>query len=185
MISDIQADAEQRMQATVEACRRDLAALRAGRASPTLLDKIRVDYYGKPTPINELANISVPEPRLLVIQPWDRNVLPEVERAILKSDLGLSPVSDGKVLRLAIPQLTEERRMELARQARKLAEDGRVAIRNVRRDANDTLKDLEREGEASEDDVRRAMEEIQKLTDRYSRVIDELLSAKEEDILAV
>lgn len=185
MIKDILDDAAARMQAAVEACRREMGALRAGRATPALLEKVRVEYYGTQVPVNQLATVTVPEPRLLVIQPWDRGALPEIERAILKSDIGLTPQSDGKVIRLALPQPTEERRQELVRQARKLAEEGRVAVRNVRRDANDTLRDLEKEGGASEDEIRRALDDVQKLTDRHIAMIDDLLEAKEREILEV
>lgn len=185
MIREVLTDAEQRMRATLDVFRRELAALRAGRASPALLDKVRVDYYGTQVPISQLATISVPEPRLIVIQPWDRSALPEIERAIQKSDLGLTPQSDGKVIRLVVPQLTEERRQELVRQVRKMAEQERVAIRNVRREAVELVREWEREGAISEDEARRALDEIQKLTDRYIELIDQALEAKEKEILAV
>ena len=185
MVGELLKDAQKRMEGAVEAFRREVGSLRAGRATPALLDKVRVDYYGTPIPVNQLATISVPEPRQLVIQPWDKSVLPEIERAILKSDLGLTPSSDGSVIRLTLPQLTQQRRQELVRQVRKLAEESRVAVRNVRRDVNDELKRLEREGEASEDEVRRALERVQKLTDEYVRTIDQVLEAKEAEILEV
>ena len=178
-------DAEERMKQAVQAARRELASIRTGRASPALLERITVDYYGTPTPINQLASITVPEARLLVIQPWDKNALKDIEKAILKSDLGLTPTSDGTVLRIQIPQLTEERRKELARIARKESEDKRVAVRNVRRDVNDALKKLEKEGKLSEDAVRRAQAQVQELTDRYIQEIDNLLAAKEKEILEV
>lgn len=185
MLKEILDDAEQRMKAAVEACRRELAALRAGRASPALLDKVRVDYYGSQVPINQVATVTVPEPRLIVVQPWDRGILADIERAILKADLGMTPSNDGKVIRLAVPQLTEERRQDLVKQARRLAEEGRVAIRNIRRDANDSIKDVEKEGEASEDEARRALDDMQKLTDRYIVMIDEMVEAREREILEI
>lgn len=176
-------DARRRMEASVEAFRREISTLRAGRASPALLEKVRVDYYGTPTPINQLANISVPEPRLLVIQPWDKSIIGDIERALLKSDLGLTPTSDGNVIRISIPQPTAERRQELVKQARRLAEESRVAIRNVRRDLNEELRNMERQGEASEDECRRALERAQKMTDEFIQAIDSVLKAKEAEIL--
>jgi len=159
--------------------------MRAGRATPALLEKITVDYYGQPTPVNQTATISVPEPRLLVIQPWDKSQIEAIEKAILKSDLGINPTNDGNVIRLAVPQLTEERRQQLVKNLRRLAEEEKVAIRNIRRDGNDLLKDLEKEGEISEDDLRRNLEEIQEMTNTYIKEIDQLLSQKEEEILEV
>ncbi|MDK2887158.1 ribosome recycling factor [Desulfofundulus australicus DSM 11792] len=179
------AEAESNMKKTVELVKKEFASLRAGRATPALLDKIMVSYYGTPTPINQLATISVPEPRLLVIQPWDKSVLPEIERAILKSDLGITPASDGTVIRLAIPQLTQERRAELVKVVKKKAEEGRVAIRNIRREINDKVKQLQKNGEISEDELRRAQDEIQKLTDKYIKEIDQLLNSKEQEIMQI
>ncbi|HEY8495481.1 MAG TPA: ribosome recycling factor [Limnochordales bacterium] len=178
-------EAEEKMKQAVQAARRDLAAIRTGRANPSLLDRVEVDYYGTLLPINQLASISVPEPRLLVIQPWDKNAVKMIEKAILKSDLGLTPTSDGNVVRIQVPPLTEERRKELARIARKEAEDKRVAVRNVRRDVNDAIKKLEKDGQLSEDECRRAQSQVQELTDRYIREIDDLLAAKEKEILEV
>lgn len=178
-------DAEAKMQQAVQAARRELGSIRTGRANPALLDRITVDYYGTPTPLNQLASISVPEARLLVVQPWDKNSLKEIEKAILGSELGLTPNSDGTVIRIQIPQLTEERRRDLARMARKEAEDKRVAVRNVRRDANDDLKQLEKDGIISEDECRRAQADVQQLTDQYVKEIDELLATKEKEILEV
>ncbi|WP_307402279.1 ribosome recycling factor [Desulfofundulus luciae] len=179
------AEAESNMKKTVELVKKEFASLRAGRATPALLDKVLVSYYGTPTPINQLATISVPEPRLLVIQPWDKTVLPEIERAILKSDLGITPTSDGTVIRLAIPQLTQERRAELVKVIKKKAEEGRVAIRNIRRELNDKVKQQQKNGEISEDELRRAQDEIQKLTDKYIKEIDQLVSTKEQEIMQV
>src|SRR5690625_4697059 len=155
------------MKNSVGATRRELAGLRTGRANPSLLDRITIDYYGTPTPLNQMASISVPEARLLVIQPWDKTALKDIEKAILGSDLGLTPNSDGNIIRIQIPQLTEERRKDLARVARKEAEDKRVAVRNIRRDANEALKQLERDGTISEDEERRAQARVQELTDKY------------------
>lgn len=177
--------AEDNMKKSVEAVKREFASMRAGRASPALLDKIMVDYYGVPTPVNQLANISVPEARLIVIQPWDNNILGDIERAILKSDLGITPNNDGKVIRLAIPELTEERRRELVKAVKKKAEEGRVAVRNIRRDVNDKLKNDQKEGHIPEDEFRRKQDEVQKLTDKYIGEIDKVLAAKEEEIMTV
>ncbi len=185
MVKEILRVTEEKMKKTVELFRKELAGVRAGRATPALLEKITVDYYGVATPVNQLANISVPEPRLLVIQPWDRSTVPLIEKAILKSDLGVTPVSDGVVLRLAIPQLTRERRQELVKAIRKKGEEERVAIRNLRRDANLEVKEREKNKQLSEDESRRAQEEIQKLTDRYIKEIDAALQVKEKEIMEV
>lgn len=185
MIDEVIADAEGKMKKTVEFFRRELATLRAGRASPALVEKIMVDYYGTPTPISQLATISVPEPRLLVIQPWDKTQIGAVEKAISKSDLGIHPQSDGHLIRLAIPQLTEERRNETVKTIRKKAEDERVALRNLRREANEFLKDLCKEGEISEDDRDRALDRTQELTDKHIAELDKLLTAKEKELMEV
>lgn len=185
MIADIIADAKQRMQKAIEATRHEFASLRTGRASPALLEQIRVDYYGTPTPINQLATITVPEPRLLVIQPWDKKFVKEVERAILKSELGLVPSSDGVHVRVPIPTLTEERRRELVKVAHRHAEEGRIAVRNIRREAKELLEELEEAGDVSEDDAKRALEELQKLTDKAIADIDALLAAKDKEIMEV
>ncbi|MDQ7820141.1 MAG: ribosome recycling factor [Armatimonadota bacterium] len=182
-MAEVLADARTRMQKAVEATRHELAALRTGRASPALLEQIRVEYYGVPTPITQMATVTVPEPRLLVIQPWDRKFVKEVEKAILKSDLGLVPTSDGVHVRVPIPPLTEERRRELVKVAHKHAEEGRVAIRNVRREAKEMIERLEDDGEISEDEARRALDELQKLTDRFIGEIDALLQAKDKEIM--
>lgn len=177
--------AEDLMKKTVEHLRKELTTIRTGRATPALLDRITVNYYGNPTPVNQLATISVPEPRLLVIQPWDKTVLAEVERAIMKSDLGINPVNDGTVVRLVLPQLTQERRQELVKLVRKKAEEERVAIRNIRRDTNDELKKRQKEGGFSEDELKRLQGEVQKLTDKYIKEIDGVLAAKEKEIMEV
>ncbi|AGL01278.1 ribosome recycling factor [Desulfoscipio gibsoniae] len=178
-------DTEKNMKKTVEVVNKEFASLRAGRATPALLDKIMVTYYGTPTPINQLANITTPEARLLVIQPWDKTAMPEIEKAILKSDLGITPASDGNIIRLAVPQLTKERRAELVKVIKKKAEEGRVAVRNLRRDANDGLKSQQKNGDISEDELRRLQDEVQKLTDKYIKEIDALFAAKEKEILTV
>ena len=185
MIKEIATEAEDKMKKALEALRKDYGSMRAGRATPALLDKVMVDYYGVPTPINQMANVSVPEPRMLVIQPWDKSVIASIEKAILKSDLGLTPNNDGIVIRLAIPQLTQERRNELVKSAKKKAEDARVAVRNIRRDANDHLKAMLKDKDISEDDDKRAQEDIQKLTDKYVKEIDHILEHKEQEIMEV
>ncbi len=185
MISDVMADAKSRMHKAIEATKHEFGALRTGRASPALLEQIRLDYYGVPTPITQLATVSVPEPRLLVIQPWDRKMVKDVERAILKSELGLVPSSDGTVVRVPIPPLTEERRKDLVKVAHKHAEEGRVAVRNIRREAKELIEALEDDGEVSEDDARRGLSELQKLTDKSIEDIDALLAAKETEIMEV
>lgn len=182
---ELVASAEESMKKAVEHLKRELITIRTGRATPALLDKVMVNYYGNPTPVNQLATINVPEPRLLVIQPWDRSVLSEIERAIMKSDLGINPVNDGAVIRLVLPQLTQERRQELVRLVRKKAEEERVAVRNIRRDTNDELKKLQKEGGFSEDELKRFQGEVQKLTDKYIKEIDNVLAAKEKEIMEV
>jgi ribosome recycling factor len=179
----IQKDCEARMQGAVEALGREIAGVRTGRASAALLESVRVDYYNTPTPVNQVASVSVPDARTLLIQPWDQSVLSKIEKAIQKSDLGLTPANDGKVIRLSIPPLNEERRKQLARSVGKLAEDARVAIRNVRREAKDRVKGLLRDRKISEDDERRTETELQKLTDRFIQRVDELLKKKEQEIL--
>ncbi len=176
---------EDRMSKAVATLKKDLATLRAGRATPALLDKIVVDYYGTPTPISQLANISAPEPRLLTIQPWDKSALKDIDKAIMQSDLGLTPTNDGSIIRIAIPPLTEERRKELVKVANKSGEEAKVAIRNIRRDANDELKKLEKSGAISEDESRRYQESVQKATDKYIGEVDKIVKEKEKDILEV
>lgn len=185
MIAEVIADAKSRMHKAVEATGHEFASLRTGRASPALLEQIRIDYYGVATPINQMATITVPEPRLLVVQPWDKKMVKDIERGILKSELGLVPSSDGVAVRVPIPPLTEERRKELVKLAHKHAEEGRVAIRNIRREAKDMIEDLEDEGEISEDILQRGLEELQKLTDKHIADVDALLSAKDKEIMEV
>ncbi|MGI6555443.1 MAG: ribosome recycling factor [Bacillota bacterium] len=185
MSEEIITVSKEKMEKTVQSLSRELATVRAGRANPALLDKVVVDYYGTPTPLNQLSNISAPEPRLLVVQPWDKSAMGTIEKAILKSDLGLTPNSDGNIIRIAIPQLTEERRRDLVKLVKKMAEESRVAVRNIRRDANDEIKRMEKSGDISQDDSRRLQEEIQELTNEYVEKVNEILSAKEQEIMEV
>ena len=185
MIDEIRSDAKQGMEKSLEALRHELASIRTGRATTSLLDGIRVNYYGSMVPIKQVANIGVPEPRLVAIQPWEPKMVPVIEKAVLSSGLGLTPISDGTIIRLPIPQLTEERRHDLARMVRKLAEEGRISIRNVRRDANELLKEATKEGEVSEDDSHRGQREIQDLTDEYIHKVDQMLEMKEQEIMEV
>jgi ribosome recycling factor len=185
MSGDVFGSAEHRMQRAVEILERDFGSIRTGRASPSLLERVQVDYYGTPTPVNQLATVTVPEPRLLVVQPWDRATLPAIEKAILKSDLGLNPSSDGTVIRLAIPQLNEQRRKELVKQVHKRTEEGRVAVRNIRREAHDELKKQEKEHLISEDELKRSADRLQKLTDSYVSKMDEAARRKEHEVLEV
>ena len=178
-------DAEKRMRRTREVLERELASIRTGRAAPALVEELSVDYYGAPTPLKQIASITAPEPRLLMIQPWDRAAIPHIERAILKSDLGLSPAADGTALRLPIPTLTQERRRDMAKLVRKRVEDDRVAVRNVRRDTLDHLRRLERGKEVSQDEERRSQDLLQKLTDRYVAELDKLGAAKEAEVMEV
>jgi ribosome recycling factor len=184
-IDDLIQDAQRRMDKSVEAAQTEFATLRTGRASSALLDRIQIDYYGQQTPLKQLATINAPEPRLVTVQPFDPSSLQAIERAIQESDLGLTPSNDGKVIRLPIPQLTEERRKELVKVVRHMAEEGRVAVRNVRRDVMHHLKELVDKGEAGKDDEHRAEERVQKLTDEHTQKIDELLKRKEAEILEV
>jgi ribosome recycling factor len=179
------ADAKQRMHASVETVRRELAAMRTGRASLAMLDGIRVDYYGTPTPLNQVGNLATPDPTLITVQPWDHSLLPAIEKAIRTSDLDLNPQNDGKIIRIPVPPLTEERRKTLVKHAHKHAEEGRVAVRNVRRDVNDHFKKMLKDHEVSEDDEKRAMTEVQKLTDQHIEEIDQSLKKKEAEVMEV
>jgi ribosome recycling factor len=184
-IEDLVQDAGRRMDKSVEAAQAEFATLRTGRASPALLDRVQIDYYGQQTPLKQLATIGTPEPRMLTIQPFDPNSVSTIERAIQESDLGLTPSNDGKLIRLPIPQLTEERRKELVKVVRHMAEEGRVAVRNVRRDAIHHLKELVENGEVGSDEEHRAEDRVQKLTDEHVHEIDELLKRKEAEIMEV
>ncbi len=185
MVDELIQDAARRMDKSIEAARHEFNTVRTGRASAALLDRIHVEYYGQQTPLKQLATINVPEPRMLTVQPFDPSSLRPIERAIQESDLGLTPSNDGKLIRLPIPQLTEERRKELVRVVRHMAEEGRVAVRNIRRDVMSDLKELAHDGEIGDDDERRAEERVQKLTDEHVKKIDELLKAKEAEIMEV
>jgi len=182
-MQDVLKKTEQDMKRATEATLKEFNGVRTGRASVALLDSISVDYHGTPTPLNRLANLATPERRLITIQPWDTSIVPAIEKAILKSDLGITPSNDGKVIRLAVPALTEARRKELVKIVRKMAEEGRVVIRNMRRDANEALKKLEKGKQLSEDGVRKGMEQIQELTNRMIKGLDELLEKKEKEIM--
>jgi ribosome recycling factor len=185
LIDELLADARERMSKSVESMRHEFGSVRTGRASPALLDRIAVDYYGTSTPLKQLATISAPEARLLTIQPYDKTSIKSIERSILESDIGLTPSNDGNLIRLAIPELTEERRKQLVRLVRQIAEEGRVAIRNIRRDVMHDLRELKEAGEAGSDDEHRAEQELQKVTDARVKDLDELLKHKEEEILEV
>lgn len=184
-MAKIKGVSEDKMKKSVGALQDEFNTIRTGRASASLFDKIRVEYYGQKTPLNQVATISIPEARLVVIQPWDKSVLGEIEKAIQMSELSVNPNNDGKIIRISIPPLTEERRKEYVKVAKNMAEQSRVAIRNIRRDANEELKKLEKSGELSEDDEKRAQDEIQKLTDHYIEEINKLLEAKEAEILEI
>ena len=184
-MKEIQNKLQQQMDKTIEALKHEFSTIRAGRANAQMLDKIRVDYYGTPTPINQIGAISVPEPRTLMISPWDKSAMSEIEKAIRNSDLGLNPTSDGDVIRINVPALTEERRKELAKKAHKVGEEFKVRLRNERRDANDKFKKMEKDGEITADELKKAQEDVQKTTDKYVKEIDTLVDAKEADIMAV
>ena len=184
-IEDFLGDAKRRMDKSIEATHHEFNSIRTGRASPALLDRITIDYYGTPTPLKGLASISAPEPRLLVVQPFDPGAIKNIERAIQESDLGLTPGNDGKVVRLPIPALTEERRKDLVKVVRRVAEDGKVAIRNVRRDVMQHLKELVVNGDVGDDEEHRGEQQVQKITDEHTKSIDDLLKAKEAEIMEV
>lgn len=185
MISDLKKNCEAKMNKTVAALETELKSIRAGRANPTLLERLSVEYYGQMTPLNQVAGISAPEPRLLVIQPWDASLIPAIEKEIQKSDLGINPTNDGKVVRLAIPPLTEERRLELTKVVRKNSENAKIAIRNIRRDAMEEIKKAEKAKEITEDDRKETEEDIQKLTDKFIDKLDDITKAKESELLEI
>ncbi|AJF06977.1 ribosome recycling factor [Geoalkalibacter subterraneus] len=185
MYDDILKKTRSGMDKAIDALKKEFSKVRTGRASTALLDEVRIDYYGTPTPLNQVGSLTVPEPRMIIIQPWEKNLIPEIEKAILKSDLGLNPSSDGQVIRIAIPPLTEERRKEMVKLVKRMGEDARIAIRNVRRDGNDALKKMEKEKEISEDDLKRGEKDIQDLTDQYVKKVDELISSKETEVMEV
>jgi ribosome recycling factor len=185
MVKDILQQSEEKMKGAITATKREFGTIRTGRANSAILDRVSIDYYGTPTKISQLANVSIPEPRMITIQPWDRSVLKDIEKAILQSDIGITPANDGQIIRLAIPALTEERRKELVKLVRKEAEEKRVAIRNIRRDANEKIKGLEKSSQIAEDETKRFEKQVQELTDRYIKEIDQLLQAKEQEIMEV
>lgn len=176
---------EEKMEKTISIFQENLAEIRAGRANPAILNKVMVDYYGTPTPINQVAGISVPEARLIVIQPWDASILKEIEKEILKSDIGINPNNDGKVIRLSFPELNEERRKEIVKDVKKMAEDAKVAIRSIRRDGIDEAKTMQKNNEMTEDELKTAEEQIQKITDKKVEEIDNLLAAKEKEVMSI
>ena len=185
MLQDVINTAKEKMKKSCEVYERDMMSLRAGRANPQLLDRIMVDYYGTPTPINQIGNISSPEPRLLVIAPWEAKLIPQIEKAIQKSDLGINPSNDGKIIRLVFPELNEERRRDLTKVASKGAEETKVAIRSIRRDAIEQIKKLKKNSEITEDDQKDAEEEIQKMTDKAIKEVDDIFAKKEKEIMEV
>lgn len=182
---DVHVQFEEKMGKTISVLKEELGVIRAGRANPTMLDKVSVDYYGTATPLKQMAGISSPDPRTIMIQPWDKTVLKDIERAILASDLGLNPSNDGEVIRINIPQLTEERRKELVKLATKTGEQSKVALRNERREANDKIKKMEKDGELSEDDSKKALDEVQKMLDNCVKEVDAIIAKKEKEIMEV
>ena len=177
--------AEEKMGKTINSLKNEFAAIRAGRANPAVLDKVLVDYYGTPTPINQMAAVSVSEARVLVIQPWDKSLVKEIEKAIQASDIGINPTNDGSVIRLTFPQLTEDRRKEIVKDLKKYGEDAKVAVRSIRRDANDKLKAMKKNSELTEDDLKNAEDKTQKLTDKFIKNIDEIVADKEKEVLSI
>ncbi len=185
MLNDLYAHTEKKMKDQVEHIRHALSMLRTGRASLAILDGVQVDYYGTPTPLNQVATLTIPDPSLIVAQPWDPSALPAIEKAILKSDLGLNPANDGKIVRIPIPPLTEERRKELAKKVHHVAEEGRTHVRLLRREANEGAKKLEKDKKISQDDEKRALDHVQKMTDQHIKLIDDLAKKKEKEILEI
>ena len=183
MIDDIYLETRERMEKSITALKNELNRIRTGRASLSLLDGVRADYYGTQTPLNQMATLAVPESRLITIQPWDTSAIKEIEKAILKSDLGLTPTSDGKIVRIAIPPLTEERRKELVKVIHKMCEESKIAVRNIRRDANDLVKGLKKDGDISEDDAFKSQDTVQEITDEFTKRIDDIYKEKEKEIL--
>ena len=185
MTTEVINSSEDKLKKSLDALKKDYGTLRAGRATPSLLDKVMVDYYGTPTPVNQMANVTIPEPRIIVIKPYDKSTLKEIEKAIQKSDLGLNPNSDGVAIRLTIPQPTQERRKELVKVVSKKAEEAKVAMRNIRRDANEAIKKLEKDKKITEDDRKDAQDKIQKLLDKYIKLVDSTKAAKEKEVMEV
>lgn len=185
MIKDIIKNAEEKMTKTVSVLNSELSTMKAGRANPTMLDRIQVDYYGSPCPLSQVANVSAPEPRMLMITPWEKSLVKEIEKAILKSDLGINPSNDGTVIRLLVPELTEETRKKLVKNVKNVGEEAKVAIRSIRRDANEKVKALKKDGHISEDEVKKAEDGIQKKTDQFVKEIDGIIVAKEKEIMSI
>ncbi len=185
MIDEILSEARTAMNKAVKSLKREMAKVRTGRASISLLDDVKVDYYGVPTPLNQVATLSVPEARLITVQPWEKNLIPDIEKAIFKADLGLTPSSDGQLIRLPVPALTEERRREMVKIIKRMAEDAKISVRNARRDANETLKMLEKEKEITEDDLKRSEKDVQQLTDEFVGTIDSVVQAKEQEVMEI
>ena len=185
MIKDIIKTAEEKMHKTISVLEEDLATMKAGRANPTMLDKIQVEYYGSMCPLSQVANVSAPEPRVLMITPWEKTLLKDIERAILKSDLGMNPSNDGNVIRLIIPELTEETRKNLVKNVKKTGEDAKVALRSIRRDANDKIKALKKSDDISEDEVKKGEDNVQKVTDSFVKDVDSIIAAKEKEIMSI
>ncbi|MCR1951532.1 MULTISPECIES: ribosome recycling factor [unclassified Clostridium] len=185
MIKDIIQRAEEKMNKTISVLKSDLSTMRAGRANPTMLDRIQVDYYGSPCPLNQVANISAPEPRVLVISPWEKSLMKEIEKAILTSDLGINPSNDGSVIRLVVPELTEETRKNLVKNVKKTGEEAKVALRSIRREANDKIKALKKDGEITEDELKNSEEKVQKVIDSFVKEVDTIIVAKEKEIMSI
>ena len=185
MYEDVIDKAKGVMEKSIESLKKDFSKVRTGRASVTLLDDVRVDYYGTPTPLNQIGTLTVPEPRLITVQPWEKKLIPEIEKAILKADLGLNPTSDGVLVRIAIPPLTEERRKEMVKLIKRMGEETKIAIRNIRRDANDSLKKLEKEKEISEDELKRGEKEVQEVTDQFVKRTDDVVATKEKEVMEI
>ncbi len=182
---DVHKEAEERMEMSLEVLKDELNSIRAGRANPNLIEGLEVDYYGTMTPLNQIAGVSAPEARMLMVQPWDANAIPAIEKAVLQSDLGLNPSNDGKVIRLPIPALTEERRKDLVKLVKKNGEEAKVSIRNIRRDANDDVKKLEKDKEISEDERKAAEDIVQEITDKYTKLVDETVDKKEKELMEI
>jgi ribosome recycling factor len=185
MINEVLSECRSAMSKAVKALRKEMTKVRTGRASTSLLDDVMVEYYGSPTPLNQVATLSTPEARLITVQPWEKNLIPEIEKAIFKADLGLTPSSDGQLIRLPVPALTEERRREMVKIIKRMAEEAKISVRNARRDANENLKMLEKEKEITEDERKRAEKDVQQVTDEYVETVDELVEAKEQEVMEI
>ncbi len=185
MVKDVVGRTRAGMEKAIDALKKDFAKVRTGRASAALLDDIRIDYFGTPTPLNQVGTLAVPEPRLITIQPWEKKLIPEIEKAILKSDLGLNPANDGQLVRIAIPSLTEERRRDMVKLTKRMGEEAKIAIRNARREANESLKKMGKSKEISEDEMKHGEKEIQDLTDLYVKKIDEVVAVKEKEVMEI